>query len=235
MSKETQSRLRILIPGLMFLAVLMLLLAPFVSTWYSADPEGAASLLRSFGAIISMVVTVILLVLVAYPLGAIYRILGIRERLLKRSKDRIDSNIKERLLAPYLKHTSIAEVADSLREDQRLLNVFYYFVDNKESLKERAKSVYLNGLLWSSVADATAMALALAGSSFISYLALGHTYYLVVVITALVLCILLWWFLMPRVVAKHVTLGEEQIGYILHLHESELHEKLEELTKAAKK
>ena len=119
--------------------------------------------------------------------------------------------------------------------DHRLLKVFYYFVDNKESLKERAKGVYLNGLLWSSVADAMVMTLLLAGVSIIFYLALWRFYHLIVAVVAIAVCALLSRFLMPRVVAKHIDLGDEQVGFILDLHEPELRGKLEELARSARK
>ncbi len=173
--------------------------------------------------------------MVAYVLGGVYRILGVRQLLLRSSRREIDSNIKKRLLAPYLQQELISGAADNLCKDRRLLNTFYYFVDNKESLKERAKSVYLNGLLWSSVADAMAMAIFLAGASIIFGLAFWRAYYLIVAVAALAVYALVSRFLMPRVVAKHIALGDEQIGFILDLHEPELREKLEELARAARR
>jgi hypothetical protein len=234
MSKENLSRLRIFVPGVMLLIVLALVVTPLLLAWYSADPQGMASLARSFSSIGPTIITAVLLGLGAYVLGSAYQILGIRQLLLRKSRQEIDSNIKDRLLAPYLQQEPISKAADNMRKDRSLLNVFYYFVDNKESLKERAKSVYLNGLLWSSVADAMAMALLLAAVSATFYLALWRVYYLIVAVVALTALMLLWRFVMPRVVAKHIALGDEQIGFILDLHEPELREKLEELAGAAK-
>jgi hypothetical protein len=125
----------------------------------------------------------------------------------------------------------IAGAADYLREDRRLLDVFYHFTDNKESLKERAKGVYLNGLLWSTMADAMAAALFLAFTSIVVYLLFWRDYYLVAAIVALALYALAAWALMPLVVRRHIELGNEQINFMRTLYESELRSQLENLAR----
>jgi hypothetical protein len=235
MSKETLSKLRIFVPGTMLIVVLALLGTPLLLSWYAADPKKATSALGSVGSLGSTIISVLLLSLSAYVLGGIYRILGVRNRLLRHSKDRIDSNITEGLLDPYMNQDPIAGAAEGLREDHRLLNVFYHFIDNKESLKERAKGVYLNGLLWSSVADLMAVTLLLLFTSLVACLFFWRTYYLSVAVLAGGLYLLASWVLMPRVVERHIFLGGEQIDFILQLHESELRSKLEELATSVQK
>ena len=106
MSKETLSRLRIFVPGVMLLFVLSVLMFPFLSAWYFADPQGRATQLRNFGPLFSIIITLVVFGIFVYAFGSVYRILGVRQLFLRRSRREIDLNIKERLLDPGITSVS---------------------------------------------------------------------------------------------------------------------------------
>ena len=86
------------------LFVLSVLMFPFLSAWYFADPQGRATQLRNFGPLFSIIITLVVFGIFVYAFGSVYRILGVRQLFLRRSRREIDLNIKERLLDPYLHH-----------------------------------------------------------------------------------------------------------------------------------
>ncbi len=234
MSRETQSRLRIVVPGVMLLVYLILLLLPIPLTIYDYGFAEILAFLTSLGPVLPIIVSLVLVGAVVPLLGSIYRIAGFRKRLLKKSQHRINENIKDRLLVSYVSNSTISESTEKVRQKNALLNVFWDFVDNKESLKDKAKGVRLNGLFWSSVADAMAVSILCSCTSIVIYLIVRQAYFLVVVIVALLLYALCRWLLMPLVVGRHIVLGNEQVEFIIDLHESELRSRLEELARSSK-
>ena len=225
MSKEDQAKLRIIVPGTMILLSVLLLVIPLLFSQYNLTFDSIISSLGTLGAIVSLIVSVVFIRFVIPVLGALYQIARIRGRLLRKSQRQIDENIKRRLLSLYESDLTIAENADWLSQGRRLLNVFYDFIDNKQSLKERAKGVYLNGLYWSSAADLTAISSLTAIVCLGIYLLNQRVYYLVFCGLCLLTGLLSWLFI-PMLARRHIKLGNEQIEFIQDLHGTELQSRL---------
>jgi hypothetical protein len=231
MSKEDQAKLRIAVPGTMILLFILLLIIPLFVLRYDLTLDSIVSSLGTLGAIVSLIVSVIVVRLVIPVLGSLYQIARLRKRLLKESQRRIDDNIKRRILSLYATNPTIAHNADWLSQGRCLLNVFYDFIDNKPSLKERAKGVYLNGLFWSSAADLTTISSISAILGLSIYLLNQGDYYLVLCGSCLLIG-LLSWLLIPILARRHIELGNEQIDFIQDIHGTDLQSRLVTLVKS---
>jgi hypothetical protein len=158
MSKETLKTLRILVPGV----ILLLFFLPLYTG--SLDP---LKIVSSLGELKDLLYLVVIL-----PLGALYYVLDLRGPFLRPSLEKIHQNLHEKLLSPFADDLGISTSAAHLRTDRRLLDIFYFFIDNDESLKERSKNIYLNGLVWSSIADlmaTTSLAMPIYAITFIGH------------------------------------------------------------------
>jgi hypothetical protein len=141
MSNEMFQTLRFLIPGLI---IAVGCVAPlFFGTVHFAETIRSNEKL--------------LLWIVPAAVGALYYLLRLRRYFMARPLEQIDKRIEDALLAPFSDHAVIGPAAAQLRTRRRVMNIFYQFLDNDKSLTERAKGVYLNGLILSSLADLRAI------------------------------------------------------------------------------
>ncbi len=99
-------------------------------------------------------------------------------------------------------------------EGRELMDAFYSLVDSNNTLKERAKLVRNNGLVWSSAADATVIGTIFA----VLYIAVGFWMdfkpFLGWAFTFGVVALVAGVFLHPRAEQKHVQLGNAQLSFI---------------------
>jgi hypothetical protein len=162
--------------------------------------------------------------------GTLYYLLPIRNYFLRGSLAQIHVNIKNRLLEPCLDDPHVAAAEQRLRQDRTIFDVFYPLIDNDATLKERAKGVRLNGLIWTSTADLTAIAMIMAliywGAALLveprpHYLWLSGVF---AVASFLAMCCLL-----PMVTQRHIRLSNEQLDYIQRVLTKELCRRLREL------
>jgi len=212
MSKETLKTLRILVPGV----ILLLFFLPLYKG--SLDPSKIVSSLGEIKDLLYLVVIV--------PLGALYYILDLRGPFLRPSLQKIHQNLHHKLLSPFADDPAISVSEAHLRTDRRLLDIFYFFIDNDESLKERSKNIYLNGLVWSSVADLMATTSLAMTVYAISFIATSNPHYLKSVGLSGFLFVASTFILQPLVTKKHIRLQNEQLGYILLHKKEELRQKL---------
>lgn len=236
MSIERLSQMRIFVPGIMLIGVVVLLGLPWIISWYEDS------------LILSIVFSGTALAIVPWLLGAVYSIFGVRRRFMRESLERVNANIRDSLLAPYLHQGPIASAEHRLRRDNRLLDIFYDFIDNNESLKARSTGVYLNGLLWSSVIDLMVMAGLLTVMSVILLLILavagfltgtpvvlpsifGWPYYLLLALSGPGTYVVAARLMLPRVVNKHIELGERQTRIITQQYEDPLRQELKRIAK----
>ncbi|KTT32590.1 hypothetical protein NS201_07415 [Pseudomonas oryzihabitans] len=114
------------------------------------------------------------------------------------------------------------------------MRIFYHLIDNDESLKEKAKLVRDNGLIWSSIADAIWLG---ALFSFL-YLVLAYisTFYApdktfaLTITSIMLLCIvlILYGLALPKIHKEHIKLGNEQLDIIEQFYKQKTKELLKE-------
>jgi hypothetical protein len=141
MEKSTLKMWRLIIPG-----VTIFVLTIPLSTDNIQQLKDVVSMIKSLSWDDLWYSAVILIV------GALYYSLNIRWLVWKHFNNKIQNNIKERIFnLCSLKYTP--ETWYRLKNSRSLMTVFYHFVDNDESLKDKAGDVRFNGLIWSSCFD----------------------------------------------------------------------------------
>lgn len=213
MTLENLKTARVMFPG----AISILIALGFV-----LNPFDVAQLTG-----VSTIFTGVIYVILAVFVGGIYEITNIRWRLLAPSLTRINDSLKLRLLDPFNADPTISWSRENLLRGSTLLDIFYHFVDNDESLKQRSKEVYFNGLIWSTIADVILLSMIGLILYFIAYQYSMQQYYLGI-IAVLCVAIILGFLLLGPVESKHIKLGINQVDYIIHHYKSDLHQKLAE-------
>jgi len=201
MTLETLKRLRLVVPGV----IVLLILKPLSSSAVSLD---------SFTGLLD-VIDWALKGTAAVLFGTFYSLTRLRLVVLTRFQTKIDSNIRDQLLAPCLSDPVIANVADRLRRGRVLMNVFYWYVDHDESLRARSRRIYFNGLLWSSAADLAILSLLGALVYWGAVLLFDPRPRFIIV--AGILAVVSWvseYALLPVITAHHIELGNDQIGFL---------------------
>jgi len=145
---------------------------------------------------------------------------------MKNSLIKIDENIKDKLLSPFSEDSEIKNSISKLREGDKLTNVFYYFIDNDKSLGERAKEVYFNGLIWSSLADFIVISPLAIIVYLIAFFITNNMQYMIFIAVCVGMCLLSIFLLMPLLVKKHINLSNYQLTYIIEKSKKELHDQL---------
>jgi hypothetical protein len=162
--------------------------------------------------------------------GGVYYILNPRYYAMRPSILKIQENIKDKLLLPFEKDATIKKKMSSLREGSILLDIFYSFVDNDKSLTERAKEVYFNGLMLSSIADIRVLSFIAGIVYFIWYAIMANIVHLVFSVGCFGLFGLTY-LLMPIATRRHINLSNKQLEYIT----TRLLKELRDSLKAVKK
>src|SRR3954449_8716769 len=93
----------------------------------------------------------------AIVLGAVYEIVNARRFAWRKPLDKVNTNIKDRLLAACPETPVRGD--ERLRAGRTLMTLFYGFFKDDARLEERAKSVRFNGLIWTSIVDLSTVAL----------------------------------------------------------------------------
>jgi ABC-type multidrug transport system fused ATPase/permease subunit len=217
MNKETLKTLRIIIPGVI---IYLFFLPLFKGT-------------IDIGEIVSSINSIkdLLYFIIILPLGALYYVFQIRGYFISQSLRKIHENIYNQLLSPFQNEPLIVKASSKLRQGRILLDIFYNFVDNDESLKERAKNVYLNGLIWSSVADVASVGSIAASIYLIAFIISGNWDYSIAFLVLLLVSAFSFFVLLPRVTKAHIQLSNEQLGYISLYKKEDLQKKLQSLAK----
>ncbi len=168
----------------------------------------------------------------AFVIGTFFSSLKIRSVRNSKTHEQITDNIKSKLIAHGLTTEIEKSRIEKIKSSRQLMNIFYYFIDNNESLKEKAKLVRDNGLIWTSTADIAILSCLFCWIYFV--LILFFEPELLFVSAGLIIgCIglLSGAILHPRAVKDHIDLGNEQIEFIVTNHKKELQEKVTGLFK----
>lgn len=166
----------------------------------------------------------------AFGIGTVFGNVKVRALWTASSHQKINENIKDKLLQNGLTKIVTDEKYAEIRSSRKLMHVFYYFIDNDMSLKEKAKLVRDNGLIWTSTADIVILAfifsvfymllIAIFGSQTILIMA-AILIFLIGLLSALVLY--------PNAVADQIELSNSQIEYIVTHKKKCLEEKVNSL------
>lgn len=160
-------------------------------------------------------------------LGAIYYIFSIRDLLWNPYHKRVQNNIKETLMNPFQGELN-KQQRDNLKEGRKLMNVFYHFVDNDNSLAQKANRVRFNGLLWTSTIDLTIITAIGSLVFWIKFIIERSSYNLWMAVILLIVALVSFG-LIQLTTRKHLSLSNEQLEIICQLHKEKLHEKINEL------
>lgn len=166
-------------------------------------------------------------VVLAFIIGTCFGSLKIRSLRNKKTHAEIITNIKNKLIENGLTRTVDAGKKRKVIEGRQLMYVFYHFIDNDESLKEKSKLVRDNGLIWTSTADVAILGCFFAWLYFLLILFFGAEP-LLVFAGLLIGCIGLFCgaILHPLSVKNHIALGNEQLEFIFTNHRKELQDKI---------
>lgn len=161
-------------------------------------------------------------------LGAIYYIFNIRDLLWNPYHKRVQNNIKDTLIYPFRQELN-EQQKDDLKEGRKLMNVFYYFIDNDNSLAQKANRVRFNGLIWTSTIDLTIIAV-IGSLIFWFKLIFERNSYNLWMAVILLIVALICVGLTQLTTRRHISLSNEQLEIICQLHKEKLHEKINELS-----
>lgn len=201
METGTLKKLRAAVPG-----TLLLLGAMPLYTFVTGNPLNAPQSADLFSAGVG--------VALSYVLGAVYNLYCLRAVFNGRSHSRITTNIKKRLLEMG-RTTPLTDLRrDELLRGNQLMDVFYALIDSNDSLKERAKLVRDNGLIWSSIADVTVLGTVFTALYLPLWFITGYMQFLLCSGTSAVLALMAGVFLHPRAERKHIQLGNDQLDFI---------------------
>jgi hypothetical protein len=213
MEYSALSFFRILIPGIMLFLFFMLLLTNDFN-----EIGNISILIRDFKLKDTFYIVVFLIV------GAIYYIFKIRNILWKPFYIKVQNNIKNKLLSPVIDKLTAAQ-KKKLKEKRKLINIFYHFVDLDASLKEKAKRIRFNGLIWSSCVDLSTISSLTAIAFLIKYLITGTKYNIIVFLFLILLAVTAILFIVI-LTNRHISLSNEQLDMICQIYKRQLEEKI---------
>ena len=217
MELSNLKKLRKIVPGTIFVFFAIPCYQYFTNEIISID-ESVKFVLKGYGAVL------------AFIIGTLFSTLKIREKRNKSTHEEIVKNIKLKLLQHGLTKQVAQVDKDRIIESKALMHIFYNFIDNDESLKEKSKLVRDNGLTWSSTADAAILGCLFSWLYFIMVLFFGPEPILAwsgVMIGLIGL--LSGWILHPMAVKEHIALGDQQIDFIATNYKEKLNEKVNSL------
>ncbi|MCL6272239.1 hypothetical protein M3P05_20160 [Sansalvadorimonas sp. 2012CJ34-2] len=167
---------------------------------------------------------------IAYIIGSVFSSLKFRGLINNEGHTRITNNIRSRLVDEGLTTQEEEETIKKLKSSKKLMNIFYNFIDNDPSLKEKSKLVRDNGLMWTSTADVALIGYLFSAIYFSLYFFLEYAPILYISGTIIIIITLLSHMLIhPRTVKEHIRLGNDQIDFITTNHKKELQKRIAEL------
>jgi hypothetical protein len=156
--------------------------------------------------------------------GALYYISPLRMWVNAPHHNRISERIRSRLV----EMTGYSDRKDKYTW-KKLRPLFFDLIDQDESLKQKAKLAYFNGLIWTSFADATGLAILFAFISALFFwigiedaLIAGTVFALIAVISVVGSLI---------TTSKQLSIGAEQIEVIEYKYKSNVEKRLNDLDK----
>lgn len=214
MEQETLHKLRMIMPGAILLIVIFFLFQPNVDL---------ASLLNqdiSKDSILYMVAAVAVI-----GMGVTYYLLSLRNYVMREPLAKIRANIEQKLLEPFSTNTKITGREPELKKDRKLMNIFYGFVDNDNSLEKRSKEIYLNGLILSTTADIKIISIFAVFLYLIVWKFTQISQYLLFAEISFAI-FLSTFFALPLVTKKHIDLSNLQLEMIVTKYKKDLQNEL---------
>ncbi len=224
MENTTLKRLRVIIPGVIILLLLLLLIYDLLPLFFVENNKHPVF---SFLSIIGLSVSTIL----AIFFGALYKLSNLRWVFFQKPIENIRGNIKAHFQKKFISEPEILSKICALENDKPIMNIFFDFIDNDNSLSEKAKNVRFNGIFLSSIADIMILALIFGPIYLIAYIYYNHSIYLVWTSIALtILFILCLVHFLPKTTKDHIDLSNEQLDLITRKYTTELRDELDKLS-----
>jgi len=215
MSMETLNHWRVIIPGIFLGGIVILVIQENVSELFGS--------IRAFSNFQLYDLAIIAVVVI---FGVLYYILDIRNLLWNPYHKRVQNNIKNTLIRPFVQQLD-SQQENYLKEGRRLMHIFYQFIDDDKykSLSEKAKRVRFNGLIWTSTIDLTIIA-AFGSLIFWGKLVFDNTSYNIWMGIILFIIALISFGLIQLTTKHHISLSDEQLEFICQACKPELEEKI---------
>ena len=159
--------------------------------------------------------------------GGLYYILHIRNLLWNPYLNRVQNNIKDTLLNPYKQQLN-KQQENYLRDGRKLMHIFYHFIDNDNSLLEKAKRVRFNGLIWTSTIDLTIIAACGSLLFWVKFIIETNSYNLWMALMLLILALVSFG-LIQLTTKHHLSLSNEQLEIICQSYRPKLEKEVYEL------
>jgi len=226
MELKTLKKLRFIVPGI-------LLFIQFVLFFSIKDLNDITNYLKLYN--VKNEISQFLFFISIIFIGILYYIFEIRKKIFKRNFEYVEKNIKNKLLKPYENKYSTDEI-NNFKQGRKLINIFFYFINNDASLKEKAKIMNFNGLIWTSLMDL----LIISFFGFIIFFircfvipVIFHImtysdYYLAMALVNFFISFISAFFV-SFLTAKHASLGNEQLEIIHQFHKKELGRRISDL------
>lgn len=219
MSIRTLKFLRLIIPGWMILVIIL--------TIQNSNLEDLSKMLQG----IDLSKQNFIFYITPIILGAIYYALRFRNIFFKKPINIIQKNIRDRLVTEFDNDPDISPYSDRLKENRKIIQVFYKFVDSNPSLTEKASNVRANGVVLSSFADACVISI----FAIILYVALliffFGFYYIFLLILSVIVFTSSYFLLLPSTTKIHLDYSNSQIDFIITNLHNELRTSLIKLIK----
>jgi len=209
--------LRLIIPGFMILIVIL--------TIQNEDLLGLSKQLKA----IDLSKKSFIFYIIPVILGAIYYALGLRNLFFKKPVQTIQQNIRDRLVSGFDNDPAISPYSDRLKENRKIIQIFYRFVDSDPSLTEKSNNVRANGVILSSFADAcvtSIFAMLMYGVLLVFFLSF---YYLFLLMISVVAFISSYYLFLPNMTGIHLDYSNSQIDFIITNLHDELGKAIEKL------
>lgn len=214
MSKEWLKRFRIIIPGI----IILILLIPFF-----VEDLNFGQFLDSLN-----LVQGILFFVIVGVLGSIYYVLNLRRFTFDKPIIKINNNIKNKLIS-FCKDCKVTPHNCQLKKNKTLMHVFYRLIDNDKSLTQKSKSVMLNGLVLSSVADTVIISFGFTISYLVAFFFTEKFHFILATGIILLISIVAKVLLLPKATEKHISLSNDQLDFIKVHYQGNVRSKLKEL------
>ena len=217
MKKETLKLYRILVPGI-FLFIFSLPLVQ--SNWVFTN-----SIFKIDNSEVNFWGYIILIIF----LGVLYYLIDIRRFFLVDSLEKIQANIRFRLLSLCLEDQEISNNLMKLLNNKKILLVFYNIIDNDSSLKSKLMDVYLNGLIWSSIADLIAIGIFYSIIYVIFYWIGDDANYLFYSTIMGLISLISAFIFLPLITKKHIAKSNDQLDHISIYYKKEICEQVKRI------
>lgn len=207
-------QMRIIVPGI----VVLLFLIPIYVYLY-----GSGKLFDKDNVNIG---TGVMSLLICYLIGYVYNSYQLRGWRNKKTLKEINLNIKQQLFEIGRTLPTSDDDKNRIIDGKELMSIFYNIVDNDHSLTEKAKIVRSNGLFWTSTADVAVISMIFTYIYLVLFLVSKGLYYAYAGLIIGSIGLFFGCILHPTSVKRHISLSNDQIGYMKDIYLETLRQKI---------